>query len=59
MQHFDLLTKHKSKGRRWVTKEQYIRYFMMSYSLLYPDSGMTEAEKREALDVGVCLSVCE
>ena len=51
VQHFDALTKHKAKGRRWVTKEQYIRFFMLSYSVLYPDSGMSEEEQRAALEV--------
>jgi hypothetical protein len=46
------LTKHKKKGRRWVTKEQYIRYFMMCYNMLFPENGMTEAEQRESLAVG-------
>lgn len=36
---------------RWVTKEQYIRYFMACHSQLYPDSGMTDKEKRAALEV--------
>jgi hypothetical protein len=43
------MTEHKPSGRRWVTREQYIRYFMLCYSVLYPDSGMTEAQQRCAL----------
>ena len=52
---FDVLTKHKPKGRRWVTKEQYIRYFMMCYAVLYPDNGMSESEQRESLQVSEYL----
>jgi hypothetical protein len=51
LQCFDVLTKHKPKGRRWVTKEQYVRYFIMCYNLLYPDNGMSEKEQRKALEV--------
>ncbi len=34
---------------------QYIRYFTMCYKMLYPDSGMTEAEQRSALEVTASL----
>lgn len=48
-QHFDLLTGHKPPGRRWVTQDQYIRYFLMAYSVLNSDGEATEAELREQL----------
>lgn len=50
-QHFVVLTGHKPVGRQWVTKEQYTRYFMLCYEVLYPDSDMTQEEQREALQV--------
>lgn len=62
VQNFDFLTKHKKKGRRWVTKEQYIRYFMMCYNMLFPDNGMSEGEQRESLAVrwkSLCSSCLE
>jgi hypothetical protein len=51
VQNFELLTSHKAAGRRWVTKEQYIRYFMMCYSILLPGNDMTELEQRDSLEV--------
>jgi hypothetical protein len=51
LQQFNVITEHKPAGRKWVTKEQYIRFFLLCYSVLYPDNDMTEAEKREALGV--------
>ena len=50
-QQFAVLTDHKPVGRRWVTKEQYIRFFMMCYKMLNPQSDMTLQEQREALEV--------
>ncbi len=55
---FTILTDHKPAGRRWVTKEQYIRFFMMCYSLLNPRSDMSEADQREALQVGLAQPEC-
>ncbi len=52
-QQFAALTAHKPVGRRWVTREQYIRYFIMASELLDP-GGIPVAERREALRVG-CL----
>jgi hypothetical protein len=49
-QMFVLLTAHKPAGRRWVTKEQYIRFFMMCTRVLAPDWDMTPEEQREALE---------
>ncbi len=46
---------------------RYIRYFLLCYRLLYPDSGMTEAQQRAELDVwlqcvaaaaAVCMYAC-
>ena len=43
------MTAHKPEGRRWVTKEQYIRYFILCYKMLNPDSGMSERAQRKCL----------
>ena len=57
-QQFAVLTDHKPVGRRWVTKEQYIRFFMMCYKMLNPRSDMTLQEQREALEVLDWMSDC-
>ncbi len=51
MQHFDTLTAHKPVGKKNVTKEQYMRYFVLCYGILYPESGMSVDEQRAALAV--------
>ena len=55
MQMFHQLTGQKPLGKRWVTKEQYIRFFVMCTRVLQPDIDMTLEEQREALEV--CVSV--
>ena len=44
--HFAVLTGHKKKGRRWVTKEQYIRYYCCQCCRV------EEATRVEALLIG-------
>jgi hypothetical protein len=41
-------------GRRWVTKEQYVRYFMLCYDLLYEgdDEESSVEVRRASLEVG-------
>ena len=56
-QHFQVLTGHKDAGRQWVTREQYIRFFIACYEVLYPDNEMTEAEKRASLEVSDPVTV--
>ncbi len=53
LQHFQLLTAKKPPGRRWVTKEQYIRYFMLCYDLLYEgdDDESSPEVRRASLEV--------
>jgi hypothetical protein len=51
LQMFQCLTCHKQAGRRWVSKEQYIRFFMMCTRTLMPDSDLTLEEQREGLEV--------
>ena len=51
VQQFTALTKHKPEGRRWVTKEQYIRYFSLCYDVLYPGHGLSLDERRVSLTV--------
>jgi alpha-D-ribose 1-methylphosphonate 5-triphosphate diphosphatase PhnM len=57
-QQFVILTGHKPVGRRWVTKEQYIRYFMIAYSVVCPDMDMSPSEQRAALEVTSRRVVC-
>jgi hypothetical protein len=38
-------------GQRWVTREQYIKYFTMASEMLNP-SGPSERELRSVLEVG-------
>ena len=52
---FSCLTGHKTHGRRWVTREQYLRFFCMCYRLLMPDSSLSEAAQRVALEVRMHL----
>ena len=51
LQQFTVLTASKPDGRRWVTKEQYIRYFCMCYDVLYPGHGLTMDQRRAAVGV--------
>jgi hypothetical protein len=50
-QHFLVLTEHKPEGRRWVTKEQYLRYFLLCGELLNPAQARPadQATQRRAL----------
>ena len=50
-QQFNVMTSHKPFGRHWVTKEQYIRYFMMCARHLDPSSGASDRELRSQLSV--------
>jgi hypothetical protein len=51
-QHFVLLTDHKPPGRRWVSKEQYVRYFMMCLDMLYDgEDDSTPEIKRASIEV--------
>ena len=57
-QHFVFLTHDKPAGRRWVSKEQYIRYFLLCYDILYEEVNLTLAERRAALEVRqLCPSI--
>lgn len=51
LQQFKTLTRHKKKGQRWITKEQYIRYFTLASHVLNPDCERTDAETRDSLTV--------
>jgi hypothetical protein len=51
VQHYLFLTKDKPPGRRWLTKEQYIQYFLLCYDVLYEDVELTVKERRAALEV--------
>ncbi len=50
-QQFDVMTAHKVQGRRWVTKEQYIWYFILYSQTLADQSLGSEEEARLALEV--------
>jgi hypothetical protein len=51
LQQYQLLTAHKPLGRRWVTKEQYMRYCITAAQALNPDCP-AEEELRRGLEVG-------
>lgn len=51
VQHFTALTAHKAPGSKFVSKDQYLRYFLLAYRTLYPDSGMSVEEQCKALEV--------
>ena len=59
LQLFVVLVAHKPEGRRWVSKEQYIGFFMLAHSVLCPDSGMSEHEQRCQLQVTFRLAECD
>ena len=50
-QQYHAMTSHKPFGRRWLTREQYIRYFLLCASILDPDSDVPESERRQQLAV--------
>ena len=51
VQHYVFLTQDKPPGRRWVSKEQFIRYFLLCYDILYEEVDLTLAQRRAALEV--------
>lgn len=54
---YDCMTSFKRPNRRWVTHEQYIRFFVMCRHVLDPDVRETDEELREDLKVHTAVGI--
>lgn len=55
-QHWDLLTSMKPEDAKYVTKDEYIAYFLVAYGVLMPDEDVETSAKLVAIEVSCTLS---
>jgi hypothetical protein len=57
LQHWELLTSMKPEEAKYVTKDEYIAYFLVAYGVLMPDEEVETSAKLVAIEVGVASFV--